>query len=91
MRHRVSYVAMHESAAVSARAEHSNRYWTMKDAGHLRAKAWRCLKLARRAKRSDVREALLSLAQDFEAEAHANETGADTTPSLVQCRKVQKP
>ena len=62
----------------------------MKDAGYLRAEAQRCLKLARRAERSDVREALLSLAQDFEAEARANEAGVDTTPSVVKCGRVQK-
>ena len=42
---------------------------SMKDAGHFRAQATRCLALRRGAKRADVRQALGCLAQEYEAAA----------------------
>jgi hypothetical protein len=47
----------------------------MKDAGHFRAQATRCLALQRAAKRADVRQALRCLAQEYEAAACAVEQG----------------
>jgi len=45
----------------------------MKDAGHFRAQAARCVALQRGAKRADVQHALRCLAQEYEAAAHAIE------------------
>jgi hypothetical protein len=45
----------------------------MKDAGHFRAQAARCLALQRGAKRVDVQHALRCLAQEYEAAARATE------------------
>jgi hypothetical protein len=47
----------------------------MKDAGHFRAQATRCLALQRGAKRADVHQALRCLAQEYEAAACAIEQG----------------
>jgi len=45
----------------------------MKDAGHFRAQAARCVALQRGAKRADVQRALRCLAQEYEAAARAIE------------------
>ncbi len=45
----------------------------MKEADHFRAQAARCLTLRRGAKRTDVQEALQSLAREYAAEARAVE------------------
>jgi hypothetical protein len=47
----------------------------MKDAGHFRAQAARCLTLRRGARRADVQQALRCLAQEYEAAACAIEQG----------------
>ena len=47
----------------------------MKDAGHFRAQAARCLTLRRGARRADVQRALHCLAQEYEAAASAIEQG----------------
>jgi len=62
----------------------------MRDAEYLRAEVEYCLKPVHRAKRSDVREALLSLAQNFEADARANEAGADIAPSEAKRGSIRK-
>lgn len=59
----------------------------MKDAGYFRAQAARCVKLRRRAKRADVREALESLAQEYEGEALAVECGRNPAASQVAIDK----
>jgi len=53
----------------------------MKDAAYFRAQAERCLILAGRAERPDVREALLALAHDYESEARAIEARTDAPPT----------
>ena len=51
----------------------------MKDAGHFRAQAARCLALQRGARRADVQQALRCLAQEYEAAAFAIEQGRGYT------------
>jgi hypothetical protein len=62
----------------------------MRDAAHFRAQAKRCRALLREARRADLRDALASLAREFEAEAEAIE-GADGSTEGTGGRGEDRP